>query len=176
MRVCKKCVRLLENSEFKKNTSYKSGFSSSCKDCCRAYVEKHRERDAPKLKEYRRKYYLQRRGTILEIMRARTADERRPSRARYYAKHREKIVAKSIDTVHARRAQRKDGSFSREEWHAKLAEYEHRCAYCMVSAKLSRDHVVPLSRGGEHSARNIVPCCKRCNSSKNNKLISEWIW
>ncbi len=32
-----------------------------------------------------------------------------------------------------------------------------------------RDHVVPLSKGGEHSEDNLVPACAPCNLSKGNK-------
>jgi 5-methylcytosine-specific restriction endonuclease McrA len=47
------------------------------------------------------------------------------------------------------------------------------CAYCdaMVS---TLDHVVPLVRGGTNYEGNLVPCCKRCNSSKSYRLIVEW--
>jgi 5-methylcytosine-specific restriction endonuclease McrA len=48
------------------------------------------------------------------------------------------------------------------------------CAYCPSMGPLDMDHVVPLSRGGDHDITNVVPACDRCNSSKNKKLLSEW--
>jgi hypothetical protein len=50
------------------------------------------------------------------------------------------------------------------------------CAYCgsiFGSANLSRDHIVPRSRGGEDSWGNVVTSCKRCNQRKGNKLLKE---
>ena len=47
-----------------------------------------------------------------------------------------------------------------------------RCQYCGSSAE-SIDHVVPRSRGGEHVWPNVVACCRRCNTAKANRLLSE---
>lgn len=47
-----------------------------------------------------------------------------------------------------------------------------RCQYCGSSAE-SIDHVVPRSRGGEHIWSNVVACCRRCNTTKANRLLSE---
>lgn len=33
------------------------------------------------------------------------------------------------------------------------------------------DHIVPLSRGGNHTLTNAATCCHRCNSSKRDDLI-----
>jgi 5-methylcytosine-specific restriction endonuclease McrA len=60
------------------------------------------------------------------------------------------------------------------EWLAILAEAAGRCAYCGKEAKLTLDHVIPLSKGGKHSASNVVPACLRCNSSKKNYTVEEW--
>jgi 5-methylcytosine-specific restriction endonuclease McrA len=34
---------------------------------------------------------------------------------------------------------------------------------------LSRDHIVPLSRGGEDRWMNVVTACRGCNSKKDNR-------
>ncbi len=68
------------------------------------------------------------------------------------------------------------------EWWPLRAKILHRdafvCAYCGVegreSTKWCVDHVVPLSRGGTHDEENLVACCSPCNSSKSDRLLSEW--
>ncbi len=43
------------------------------------------------------------------------------------------------------------------------------CHYCKKkfnANELTMDHVVPISRGGLSNKKNIVPCCKKCNSEK----------
>lgn len=48
----------------------------------------------------------------------------------------------------------------------------HRCQYCDAEAE-SIDHVVPRSRGGAHEWENVVAACRRCNSTKGDRLLSE---
>jgi 5-methylcytosine-specific restriction endonuclease McrA len=51
------------------------------------------------------------------------------------------------------------------------------CHYCknMIPIKeLTMDHVIPLSKGGKSQKINLVPCCKDCNTKKNQLLPFEW--
>lgn len=50
-----------------------------------------------------------------------------------------------------------------------------RCVYCGAPAT-SLDHVVPRSRGGEHSWDNVVSACGRCNHVKADRGIAELGW
>lgn len=60
------------------------------------------------------------------------------------------------------------------EWLAILAEVNGHCAYCDKEAKLTLDHVIPLSKGGKHSKDNVVAACAHCNSSKGDRTLEEW--
>jgi len=51
-----------------------------------------------------------------------------------------------------------------------------RCQYCgkkISFGKFTFDHVIPKSRGGLTSWRNIVCCCLECNSKKDNRTPEE---
>lgn len=51
-----------------------------------------------------------------------------------------------------------------------------QCLYCgnyFTFTELSRDHVIPSSRGGEDKWENVVAACRRCNQRKGNFLLSE---
>jgi len=48
----------------------------------------------------------------------------------------------------------------------------HRCQYCGAQAE-NIDHVVPRSRGGTHAWENVVACCRRCNTRKEDRLLEE---
>lgn len=51
-----------------------------------------------------------------------------------------------------------------------------RCMYCGSSAtdgaKLLIDHIFPYSKGGEHTAENLITACSNCNQAKHNKIIN----
>ena len=51
------------------------------------------------------------------------------------------------------------------------------CAYCgHVESNyhnLSRDHIMPKSRGGENTWMNCVTACRDCNSKKGSKTLKE---
>ena len=47
-----------------------------------------------------------------------------------------------------------------------------RCQYCGDKAE-SIDHVIPRSRGGEHTWENVVAACERCNSSKRDRFLED---
>jgi 5-methylcytosine-specific restriction endonuclease McrA len=50
------------------------------------------------------------------------------------------------------------------------------CLYCgqgHLDRDLTRDHVLPRSRGGTDHWENVVAACKRCNHFKGNRLLSE---
>lgn len=53
-------------------------------------------------------------------------------------------------------------------------EFEHRCAYCGSEGDLQVEHVVPISKGGEHHLGNIVPACPTCNYGKRSAAVEEW--
>lgn len=52
----------------------------------------------------------------------------------------------------------------------------YQCLYCGGSfgyCGLTRDHVVPTSRGGRDRWANVVSACRRCNQHKGNRLLHE---
>jgi len=52
----------------------------------------------------------------------------------------------------------------------------HMCLYCggeFAPAELTRDHVVPSSRGGPDSWENCVTACRRCNQHKADRTPEE---
>ena len=58
------------------------------------------------------------------------------------------------------------------EWAVIKARFKNQCVYCGAKDKpLTRDHIVPLSQGGHHTAKNVVPACRGCNSRKNAKPL-----
>ncbi len=49
----------------------------------------------------------------------------------------------------------------------------NECQYCGTRKDLTLDHVLPSSKGGQHSWLNLVTACKRCNAKKGNYTPDE---
>jgi hypothetical protein len=47
---------------------------------------------------------------------------------------------------------------------------EGRCVECSSKERLCFDHIIPYSRGGGSTARNLQLLCERCNLSKGNRI------
>lgn len=45
------------------------------------------------------------------------------------------------------------------------------CQYCGSKSKLTLDHVIPKSKGGEDTWDNLVVACSSCNIKKGDKLL-----
>jgi len=57
-----------------------------------------------------------------------------------------------------------------------FARDKHMCLYCgdyLYDCELTRDHVVPASRGGTDTWENVVTACRTCNHFKADKLLDE---
>lgn len=47
---------------------------------------------------------------------------------------------------------------------------EGKCVQCGSREKLEYDHIIPISKGGSNTARNIQLLCETCNRSKGAKI------
>ena len=61
-----------------------------------------------------------------------------------------------------------------------FARDHYRCQYCGRSAAelkpreaLTRDHLIPISRGGTNEWTNVVTACSTCNTRKSNHFPNE---
>lgn len=52
----------------------------------------------------------------------------------------------------------------------------HMCMYCgetYQESLLTRDHIVPRSKGGQDQWTNVVSACRRCNTAKGSRTPEE---
>lgn len=91
-----------------------------------------------------------------------TKDWKRRNPAKVSAQHyRRRAIMAELPTT----------DLTNQEWEFIKRMYAYRCAYCREVKPLTQDHVIPVSKGGLHTASNIVPACQSCNSRKGNRLV-----
>ncbi|WP_341529966.1 RNA-guided endonuclease IscB (plasmid) [Nostoc sp. UHCC 0302] len=57
-----------------------------------------------------------------------------------------------------------------------LTKWGHQCAYCSVKdVPLQIEHIVAKSRGGTNRVSNLTLACQKCNQSKGNQPIIEFL-
>jgi 5-methylcytosine-specific restriction endonuclease McrA len=120
----------------------------------------YRKANKVKFSEYRRQYYESNKTKISE--RFRSWQLNNPDKVRQLNQKR-RSGKKTLPST-----------FTIEEWDIVKEHFNNCCAYCGKEKPLTQDHVYPLFKGGEYTKDNIVPACKSCNSSKRDKLFSEW--
>jgi 5-methylcytosine-specific restriction endonuclease McrA len=64
-----------------------------------------------------------------------------------------------------------DGVYTDDDIRKIRLAQKDRCAYCKnrLGGRGSRDHIIPLSKGGSNWPQNIQLLCKPCNSKKHNR-------
>lgn len=191
---CRDCFNAQKRSE-------RAAKPEQYKESARKYVESNQDhireikrahqKENPELYEAASRRYL---DSHREEYNAKARERRQENLEHYreigrksYHKHREERAlysriwaklnrAKALAQCNRRRARKREaeGSHTIQEWESLKATYSFTCLACEKrepNITLTRDHIVPLEKGGSDSITNIQPLCARCNSKKNNKTI-----
>jgi len=136
-------------------------------------VKRLRDLNPEPLPKYR--YNLPKLLAYQKQWRSQNPEKEKAKRDKAYTKPRAKEFAKMRANKRRLFKLGLDTSHTVEEWEAKKQEFNYRCAYCgRRSIELTKDHIVPLTKGGTDSIDNIVPACEYCNKSKGTKDVSHF--
>lgn len=161
-KICSSCKTEKTLDNFSKDKNRKDGIYTQCKTCVSEYWKHYyKENHERRLTNQRKASYKWRHAHP----EAKAADAKRWN---------EKNRKRKAHYASTRRAQKEsNGIYEIRDSELKKL-YASPCFYCGKYAKIDADHVIPISRGGQHSIGNLVPSCRSCNTSKNNKTIMEW--
>lgn len=170
MQTCTRCnsTKSLNAFGVRKNRRGEARPHTWCLECVRGYGRGYQEKNAATLSEKAKARYEGDRESA--ISRAARWAQQNPDKARaaWRKYRRSEAGAAKHRAMQAERnaAMRAGPGVTPGQWAEILDLFGHRCAYCLAPKALQRDHVIALSRGGEHSTANVVPACADCNNAK----------
>jgi 5-methylcytosine-specific restriction endonuclease McrA len=157
MKTCRRCHQLKSLDQFRRVKRNKNRPHSWCMPCCSLY-RREQWKKSYSTEEFRVKH------------RESSAKWKRDNPDRLMDWHRRNwtkvLLYGSKRRALIRGLQQID--FTHKQWLDMIEKTGGRCVYCGQVKKLTVDHVIPISKGGQHTKSNIVPACQSCNSRKKD--------
>ena len=200
MKHCTSCFESLPNNlnHFKKSGEKLTGRCKGCiSDYSKAYYQKNKEEFIRKnrIRTDLKREEINRKGRIYHHE---NREKRAEYKRKYYQKNKDRIKAYQIENRERSRILEREAyknnprkyllknairrhrmnslisDFTSKDWESCLEYFDYSCAYCGSKKNLEQEHVIPVSKGGNYTVNNIVPACKSCNASKNNRPLEKW--
>ncbi len=177
---CSGCGENKDKNTFHKNKKRKDGLQPFCKECAEKYDKEYREKNKEKKRAYRREYYiknqkqeranekkyrLKNKDQIKAYQKKyRESEEGKKSFKKSNLKYRARIKGATPSNFHAAEVFQRDGYICQNCRCKTRPDFKNT-----VHPKYPNlDHIIPLSKGGDHSMRNTQCLCRDCNIKKNN--------
>lgn len=163
---CNTCNQLkLSTTEFfSRSSKMKDRLNGRCKECRK---EKEYSNKINEIKRKRKEYYGENKAVVLERNRVYQLKWNQSDHGRKlnrgYVEKRRTLKANLLSTL------------TNEQWDECKIFFRSECAYCGKKVKkLQQEHIIPLTKGGHYNRQNIIPSCKKCNTSKWKHDMEEW--
>lgn len=200
--LCKKCCHEYDRKYCEKHkevvSEYQRLYRETHKEVSAQYRKKYYNKaNEGYIKEYRKKYYNEHKEIFAKWYRdnKKTIDKYRADNKEYINKRGREYTQKNRDAIaeykreyvkknreqYRIRTQKRNAkkrllpcNLNENQWESIKLYFNYECCYCGDKNKLTQDHLIPLSKGGEYTKNNIIPACPSCNCSKNDKDFFEW--
>lgn len=158
----KVCSDVCKIEKGKEKKEQKKAYSKAYREKNKEYYKKYREENKERISKLKKKFRQENQEKIKEYVK------------KYKKTDKYKFIKKN--QRHKRKELSKNGvGITIDQWNECLKFFNYKCAYSGEECDcLQMEHIVPLTKGGEHSYYNIVPCIGNYNSSKGNKNMEEW--
>lgn len=185
---CSTCKEYKPLDDFANNRAMKDGKQNCCRECHKSHVDRYMSKPG-KRQEHRdrgKEYYQENKERI--IPRRREYDKERwhndteyrkkknqQSNERYktnrtgYRTRRHIQGMIGLPTHQKKILTGKYEPYTHEDWLSLISKYGNKCLCCNEEKELRPDHVIPISKGGDHNIENIQPLCLHCNLVKGVK-------
>ena len=197
MKQCRKCCATKPLEQFPKEKLGKDGLRAWCKTCMAAKIARWRAKNPERLRQHQHQGYLNHREQrIADVLAWRQAhpelakeyDQRSHRRQRQdpVKSQRMREATRRWERAHPEKGKQRRATRLAHERNAPVIEKvdpkivyardKGICTLCHKAVKrkdASMDHIVPISKGGEHSYRNIALAHFICNVRKNNRNTTQ---
>jgi 5-methylcytosine-specific restriction endonuclease McrA len=174
-KVCRKCQKTCLVTDFYNK-------DSKCKSCAKEYAKAWAKANPEKYKKQwqkknKKRWIEQKQDQEYMLKKAiyrQENSQKRVATAKAWNEANKQRYHQHVATSHIKRKISKEANAYKilDKEFKKL--YSSPCAFCGSTEKITMDHIVPISRSGNHSIGNLQPLCRRCNSSKKSRFISEY--
>lgn len=187
--VCKKCERA-DDKRYKKDNEASVKYNRKMFFVNNpSYKRDYNEKNSDKLRIQKQQYYLMNRDRMVLNSRGyyvRHREKLAEYRKEYYKNNTEKYRSyertdrqRKLKNIrgHRYKARMKDlpNDYTSIQWEQCQNYFDNSCAYCGAKEEtLTKDHFVPITKGGEFNINNIIPACGSCNSGKQDKNFFGW--
>lgn len=142
---------------------------------CRQWAKDNPERNSENSKRWWNSQHQERRHELSKASYQRHRDEKIKYSAEWQKRNPELLLTYRRNTRHRKKAG--GGTVTHEQWTEILERFNNQCPGCgSTTEPLTMDHIVPVSNGGSHSASNVQPLCRPCNTRKGTKTIRYEPW
>jgi hypothetical protein len=152
-KICTKCGKEKEVSEFYKDNNQKSGLRPDCKDCCRFQHKKYYDNNIDKINKIHKIYYLNNKEKISKYRknhRLKNIDKYKNKEKQYRDNHKKehKILQKKWYQKHKKERQNKNHLIEKErlinDLNFKLRKYLRTRIYVAIKRNLKSKHTSEL--------------------------------
>lgn len=168
LKTCKNCLQEKDLTEYYKRKGTKDGRYGVCKVCAKEYQAEKRRADPEKYRKQCADWYENNKEYAKEMARKWLADNK-DRRAAYVRANSEKAAAHTAK----RRAMYKHGVEAMPDEELEEVQYLYWLAKdlgVITGEKYHVDHIIPLSKGGEHRLHNLQILPAEVNLRKSDKI------
>ncbi len=166
-KTCSSCQRTLSRTAFNNNRTRKDGLQNVCKACMKTYQKSlgcHRSRESYRTSDHGKQIVKE------CCKRYKASDKGRIAERRY----RQSEKGLTYDRCQKQRRRDPATSLTVADISVVLEKFNNTCFNCGSYEDICIDHHRPLAKGFSLSLENAVVLCKRCNSSKCDKMPDEF--
>ena len=181
VKVCTGCKQSLPHSAFGPHKHSPDGLNYKCRGCRNAAAKREygtKPERVIKATAYQREYAQTHAAKVAArnaAWHAAHPESHKRSVQKWQEANAEAVRAAKRRAESNRRARRLAAHVEDIDPATCFARHNGHCYLCdkPIDGEYHIDHVIPLSRGGEHSYRNCAPTHPRCNLAKQARLPSE---